>query len=78
MPPSAMTPLKVPPLVIVSVFEPRLMTPTPPISNRTPTEVPELVCEMSSVAAPAKSGAKPTNAELAIEPLPFSASVAPA
>ena len=41
------------------------------------TEVPELVCEMSSVATPGANGAKITPAELAIEPLPLSASVAP-
>ena len=71
MPPSWITPLKNEPLVMVSVLEPRL---TRPLPNRPVTEVPELVCEMSSVA-PAPM--RPTKAELAIEPLPFSARVAP-
>jgi hypothetical protein len=77
IPPSWMTPLKNDPLVMVSVLPPRLTTPLPPGSNRAPTEAPDVVCEMSSVEPPGEMPAKPTNAELAIEPAPFSASVAP-
>ena len=71
MPPSWITPLKNEPLVMVSVFDPRL---TRPVPNRAAIEVPALVCEISSVAL---APMRPTKAELAIEPLPFSARVAP-
>jgi hypothetical protein len=74
MPPSWMTPLKLEPLVMVSVFDPRLTTPAPPRLNRPATEVPELVCEMSNLAP---APARPTKALLVIEPFPFSARVAP-
>lgn len=77
MPPSWMTPLKNDPLVMVSVLPPRLTTPVPPGSNRPPTEAPDVVCEMSSVEPPGEMPAKATYAELAIEPLPFSARMAP-
>ena len=77
MPPSWITPLNDEPLVMVSVWPPRLTRPIPLLSNRPPTEAPELVCEMSSVASPDPNGANVTTAELAIEPAPFSARVAP-
>ena len=77
MPPSWMTPANDEPLVTVSVWLPRLTRPIPAVSARPPTEAPELVCEMSSVASPDPSESKPTYKELAIEPAPFSARVAP-
>ena len=74
MPPSWMTPLKNEPLVMVSVLLPRLTMPVLPPPNSALIEAPELVCEISNVPAPPMV----TEAELAIEPLPFRASVAPA
>ena len=73
MPPSAMTPWKNDPLVIVSVFDPRETVLVPLVLNSAPTDAPDVVCEMSNVPLPKEV----TEAKSAIEPLPFSASVAP-
>ena len=51
-------------------------TKLPPVNETSAlTDAPELVCEMSNV--PPAPGVKVTLAEFAIDPLPFSASVAP-
>src|SRR5262249_30449538 len=75
---SWMTPLNGPTLPVrVSVFEPSDTTPMPLGSNRPATLAPLLVCEISKLPLPGMRELKPTKAELAIEPLPLSASVAP-
>ena len=54
MPPSWITPLNARmPLVMVSVWPPRLTMPLPRRPNSPATEAPDVVCEMSSVAPPA-------------------------
>ena len=81
IPPSWMTPSKEKPPVVsvsVSVFEPRLTTPACAVSNRPATEAPVVVCEMSNVPTrPGPPGLNVTAADVAIEPAPFSARVAP-
>ncbi len=64
------------PLVIVRVFDPSATMPPAVNENRAFTDVPEVVCEISN--APPAPGANVTLAEFAMDPLPFSASVAPA
>lgn len=71
-----MTPPKKLPLVIVSVFDPSATMPPAVNENSAFTDVPEVVCEMSNV--PPAPGVNVTLAEFAIDPLPFSANVAPA
>ena len=73
MPPSWITPSKNEPLVMVSVWPPSDTLLAENRLNSPPTLVPPLVCEMSSVPAPPEN---PT-VEKAIEPFPFSASLAP-
>ena len=62
--------------MIVSVFDPSATMPSPVEREQCVTEVPDVVCEISSV--PPAPGVNVTLDEFAIEPLPLSASVAPA
>ena len=75
MPPSWMTPANDEPLVMVSVFDPRLTLPSPPRLEQAADGGARV--GLRDVERGRRPPAKPTKAELAIEPFPFSARVAP-